>query len=93
MPANVTTLYSSEYNIRELIKTHDLIVGAVLVTGAKAPKLISRDMLKDMRPGTVMVDVAVDQGGCFETTKPTTHANTLETPTSDRSLSTLTPEA
>ena len=79
MPANVTTLYSNEYNIRELIKTHDLIVGAVLVTGAKAPKLIRRDMLKEMRPGTVMVDVAVDQGGCFETTKPTTHADPVYT--------------
>ena len=73
MPANVKTLMSNEYNIRELIKDHDLIIGAVLIPGAKAPKLITRDMLKDMRPGTVMVDVAVDQGGCFETTKPTTH--------------------
>jgi alanine dehydrogenase len=73
MPANVKTLMSNEYNIRELIKDHDLIIGAVLIPGAKAPKLITKDMLKDMRPGTVMVDVAVDQGGCFETTKPTTH--------------------
>lgn len=73
MPANVKTLMSNEYNIRELIKTHDLIIGAVLIPGAKAPKLITRDMLSDMRPGTVLVDVAVDQGGCFETTKPTTH--------------------
>ncbi|SMD32148.1 alanine dehydrogenase [Reichenbachiella faecimaris] len=73
MPANVKTLMSSEYNIREMIKDHDLIIGAVLIPGAKAPKLITRDMLKDMRPGTVLVDVAVDQGGCFETTKPTTH--------------------
>jgi alanine dehydrogenase len=73
MPANVTTLYSNELTIRNLIKTHDLIVGAVLIPGAKAPMLITRDMLKEMRPGTVMVDVAVDQGGCFETTKPTTH--------------------
>ncbi|WP_422359302.1 alanine dehydrogenase [Reichenbachiella sp.] len=73
MPANVKTLMSSEYNIRELIQDHDLIVGAVLIPGAKAPKLITRDMLKDMRPGTVLVDVAVDQGGCMETTKPTTH--------------------
>jgi len=73
MPANVKTLMSSEYNIREMIKDHDLIVGAVLIPGAKAPKLVTRDMLKDMRPGTVLVDVAVDQGGCFETTKPTTH--------------------
>ncbi len=73
MPPNVRTLMSNEYNIRELIKDHDLIIGAVLIPGAKAPKLITRDMLKDMRPGTVLVDVAVDQGGCFETTVPTTH--------------------
>ena len=73
MPANVTTLYSNEYNIRNLIKDHDLIVGAVLIPGAKAPNLITREMLKDMRAGTVLVDVAVDQGGCIETCKPTTH--------------------
>lgn len=75
MPANVTTMFSNEYNIRRLIKDHDLIVGAVLIPGAKAPKLISEDMLKEMRPGTVLVDVAVDQGGCIETCKPTTHEN------------------
>jgi alanine dehydrogenase len=74
MPANVITMYSNEYNIRRLIQTHDLIVGAVLIPGAKAPNLITRDMLKLMRPGTVLVDVAVDQGGCIETTRPTTHA-------------------
>jgi alanine dehydrogenase len=73
MPANVTTLFSSEYTIRRLVQTHDLIIGAVLIPGAIAPKLITRDMLKLMRPGTVIVDVAVDQGGCIETTKPTTH--------------------
>ena len=73
MPANVTTLYSNEYTIRQLIKESDLIVGAVLIPGAKAPNLITRDMLKDIRPGTVLVDVAVDQGGCIETCKPTTH--------------------
>ena len=73
MPANVVTMYSNELNIRRLIKNHDLIVGAVLIPGAKAPHLITRDMLKEMRPGTVLADVAVDQGGCFETTKPTTH--------------------
>ena len=77
MPANVITMYSNEYNIRKLIGTHDLIIGAVLIPGAKAPKLITRDMLKLMRPGTVLVDVAVDQGGCFETTKPTTHENPI----------------
>jgi alanine dehydrogenase len=73
MPKNVHTMVSNEYTIRELIKTHDLIIGAVLVPGAKAPKLMTRDMLKTMRPGTVLVDVAVDQGGCIETCKPTTH--------------------
>lgn len=73
MPANVNTMYSNAYNIKSLIKDHDLIVGAVLIPGAKAPKLISREMLKDMRPGTVLVDVAVDQGGCIETCTPTTH--------------------
>ncbi len=75
MPANVITMYSNEYNIRQLIRTHDLIIGAVLIPGAIAPKLITRDMLKLMRPGTVLVDVAVDQGGCFETTHATTHAD------------------
>lgn len=75
MPPHVITEFSNEYKIRKHIKNVDLIIGAVLVTGAKAPKLITRDMLKDMQQGTVMVDVAVDQGGCFETTKPTTHEN------------------
>lgn len=73
MPKNVTTLYSSEANIRKMLPEVDLIIGAVLIPGAKAPKLISKDMLKEMRPGTVMVDVAIDQGGCFETSHPTTH--------------------
>jgi len=73
LPNHVTTAFSSEYSIRQLIKTHDLIIGGVLVKGGKAPKLITKDMLKEMRPGTVIVDVAVDQGGCFETTKATTH--------------------
>ncbi len=73
MPANVHTEFSSEVNIRDHIGNHDLIIGAVLIPGAKAPHLITRDMLKDMRPGTVLVDVAVDQGGCIETCKPTTH--------------------
>jgi alanine dehydrogenase len=77
MPANVITMFSNEYNIRQLIQTHDLIVGAVLIPGAKAPKLITRDMLKEMRPGTVIVDVAVDQGGCMETTRPTTHEDPI----------------
>jgi alanine dehydrogenase len=73
MPKNVHTMVSNDYVIRDLVKNHDLIVGAVLIPGAKAPKLITRDMLKSMRPGTVLVDVAVDQGGCIETCKPTTH--------------------
>ncbi len=77
MPANVNTYMSSEYHIRELIGSHDLIVGAVLIPGAKAPSLITRDMLKEMRPGTVLVDVAVDQGGCIETCKPTTHEDPI----------------
>jgi alanine dehydrogenase len=73
MPKNVHTIVSNEYTIREMIRDTDLIIGGVLVPGAKAPKLITRDMLKDMRPGTVLVDVAVDQGGCIETCRPTTH--------------------
>jgi alanine dehydrogenase len=75
MPANVTTIMSNHYNILEAIKDADLIVGAVLIPGAKAPHLITRDMLKLMHPGTVVVDVAVDQGGCIETCTPTTHEN------------------
>jgi alanine dehydrogenase len=75
MPSNVVTMYSNEYNIRRLIPTHDLIVGAVLIPGAKAPHLITKDMLKTMRAGTVMVDIAIDQGGCFETSHATTHEN------------------
>jgi alanine dehydrogenase len=75
MPKNVHTMVSNEYSIREMVKDHDLIVGAVLIPGAKAPRLITRDMLKLMRPGTVLVDVAVDQGGCIETCTPTTHEN------------------
>lgn len=75
MPANVDTVMSNEFNIRRYIKHMDLIVGAVLIPGAKAPHLITRDMLKLMKPGTVLVDVAVDQGGCIETCKPTTHEN------------------
>ena len=77
LPPNVITMYSNEVNIRELIKNHDLIIGAVLIPGAKAPMLITRDMLKEMRPGTVLVDVAVDQGGCIETCRPTTHEDPI----------------
>ncbi|PJJ09147.1 L-alanine dehydrogenase [Flavobacterium sp. 1] len=75
MPANVTTQMSNDYNIRKAITETDLIIGAVLIPGAKAPHLIKRDMLKSMRAGTVLVDVAVDQGGCIETCTPTTHEN------------------
>lgn len=77
MPNHVVTEFSNAYNIRRLIKTHDLIIGGVLIKGAKAPKLITRDMLKEMHPGTVIVDVAVDQGGCVETTRPTTHEDPI----------------
>ena len=75
MPKNVKTQFSNSYNIRESIKNAHLIIGAVLIPGAKAPNLITKNMLKDLKKGTVLVDVAVDQGGCFETTHPTTHAN------------------
>jgi alanine dehydrogenase len=75
MPKNVKTKFSNQYNIKEEIQNAHLIIGAVLIAGAKAPNLITNDMLKDLRKGTVLVDVAVDQGGCFETTKPTTHSS------------------
>jgi len=74
LPPNVKTLMSSSYVVAEEVRNADLIIGAVLVTGAKAPHLVTRDMLKTMQQGTVMVDVAIDQGGCFETSHPTTHA-------------------
>jgi len=67
------TLYSSEAHLTELLPTVDLLIGAVLVPGAKAPKLISRAMLRQMKPGSVFVDIAIDQGGCAETSRPTTH--------------------
>jgi alanine dehydrogenase len=73
MPKNITTMFSSEASIREMLPQMDLVIGAVLIPGAKAPKLINRDMLKLMKPGAVIVDVAIDQGGCIETAKPTTH--------------------
>ena len=75
MPANVITVMSNHYNISEAIAEADLVIGAVLIPGAKAPHLITKDMLKLMSPGTVVVDVAVDQGGCIETCTPTTHEN------------------
>ena len=73
MPANVTTLYSDAYNIRENLRLADLVVGAVLIPGAKAPRLVTREQLTTMKNGAVIVDVAIDQGGCFETSRPTTH--------------------
>jgi alanine dehydrogenase len=75
MPANVTLIYSNRHNILEQIKTADLVVGAVLIPGAVAPRLIRREDLKTMQPGSVIVDVAIDQGGCVETIKATTHEN------------------
>ncbi len=77
LPKNVRLIMSNRYNIADEIKDSDLIVGAVLIPGAKAPHLITRPMLKSMRKGTVLVDVAVDQGGCIETCMPTTHANPI----------------
>ncbi len=71
--SRITTLYSTEPNLESALRDADLVVGAVLVTGASAPKLITRQQLQLMRPGAVVVDVAVDQGGCCETTRPTTH--------------------
>lgn len=75
MPANVRTVYSTPHHVELEIADADVVIGAVLVPGDKAPKLVTRDMLAKMRPGTVMVDVAIDQGGCFETSHPTTHSD------------------
>ena len=75
LPKNVKTLYSSTHNIRMELPTVDLVIGSVLIPGDKAPHLITRDMLPLMKPGTVLVDVAIDQGGCFETSHPTTHSD------------------
>ncbi len=74
MPQNVTTIYSSYHNIVEELRDVDIVIGSVLVPGDKTPHLINREMLKLMEPGTVLVDVAIDQGGCFETSHPTTHS-------------------
>ncbi len=79
MPSNCFLLMSSPATTRKLIKEADVAVGAVLVAGAKAPKLVTREMLKTMKKGAVLVDVAIDQGGCFETSKPTTHSNPIYT--------------
>lgn len=74
LPKNVKTLYSSTHNIKMELPTIDVVIGSVLIPGDKAPHLITKEMLKMMKPGTVLVDVAIDQGGCFETSHPTTHS-------------------
>ncbi len=79
MPSNCFVLMSSPAAVRKLVKEADVVVGAVLVTGAKAPRLVTREMLKTMKPGAVLVDVAIDQGGCFETSKATTHGDPIYT--------------
>jgi alanine dehydrogenase len=75
MPPNVTTLYSDRHTIRESIERADLVIGAVLITGARAPTLVGRNDLRRMKPGAVIVDIAIDQGGCIETSRPTTHSH------------------
>ena len=77
MPSNVTPMFSNTYNIEKEIQRSHLIIGTVLIPGSKAPKLITKTHLKTMMPGTVLVDVAIDQGGCFETSEPTTHENPI----------------
>lgn len=79
MPANCIPLMSDPAKIRKLLKEADVLIGAVLIPGAKAPKLVTRDMLKTMKKGAVIVDVAIDQGGCFETSRPTTHNDPVYT--------------
>jgi alanine dehydrogenase len=74
MPQNVTTVFSNRLNILDCLSQSDLVIGAVLIPGAKAPHLVRRADLKQMQPRAVVIDVAIDQGGCFETSKPTTHA-------------------
>jgi alanine dehydrogenase len=73
MPANVSTLYSNSYNMEKILPTVDIVIGAVYITGEKAPHLITREMLSLCKKGAVLVDVAIDQGGCIETSRPTTH--------------------
>jgi alanine dehydrogenase len=79
LPENVVTLMSNRMSLEECLRRGDALIGAVLIHGAKAPRLVTRDMLKLMRPGAVIVDVAVDQGGCCETTRPTTHSDPVYT--------------
>src|SRR6185295_8839069 len=75
MPPNVNVLFSDRHTIRQQLKLADLVIGAVLIPGAKAPHLVSRKDLKLMKPGSVIIDVAIDQGGCLETSRPTTHSS------------------
>jgi alanine dehydrogenase len=75
MPRNVTTLYSDRHAIREQLGRADLVIGAVLVPGARAPRLVEREDLRLMKPGSVIIDVAIDQGGCVATSRPTTHSD------------------
>ncbi len=75
IPANVTTLMSNLYNLNKLVSSSDLLIGAVLHPGAKAPRLVARQMISEMKEGAVILDFSVDQGGCVETCKPTTYAN------------------
>ncbi len=75
MPKNVVTMMSNHYNILKSIRKADIVIGAVLIPGARAPHLVTKDMLKEMKAGSVIIDVSVDQGGCVETCKPTTHEN------------------
>jgi alanine dehydrogenase len=79
MPANCFLLYATPATLRDLITRADVVIGAVLVPGAAAPKLVKREMLKTMKKGSVLVDVAIDQGGCFETSKATTHTDPIFT--------------
>jgi alanine dehydrogenase len=74
MPANVDCLFSDRHTIRRCLQRADLVVGAVLIPGAKAPRLVEREDLKLMQPGSVIIDVAIDQGGCIATSRPTSHA-------------------
>ena len=75
MPANVNTLFSDRHNIREQLRLADLVIGSVLIPGARTPRLVSHDDLRQMKPGAVIIDVAIDQGGCTETSQPTTHSD------------------
>ncbi len=77
MPPNVTTLYSDYYNIKKKLQEADILIGAVLISGAKTPRLVKREDLKLMKQGSIIVDVSIDQGGCVETSRPTTHSKPI----------------